>query len=233
MFEPSDIVVQELVRGLVCAGSLQVSYRDLHRFMLEEWPAVIADDCYDPGVGKTPIFDWFMQHCIDGNQNVLVPGADYISVTRVEPAAAIGLGERRYFEPPGANPDRMLQAEHSRDVVGTWDLQWHVHNDFGEERSPFDYAHQFWFFTRSAVGVDLMRLVGLTSVECSDPRDLSFVDSDETYENRAGCDLKLRYRQRYTTEVPTIGHVSVRLAAGQNGDILPNHAVIAEPDPAP
>ena len=218
MIEPTDDTVQKLIRGTVAAGSVNAPVADLYRFFHEEWLNFVADGA-EPAE-PTDIWDFFDKRVIDGHDNFPSPNGLYVSVTRMRPAVPQGPGQRLYIETDD-DGDCRLNAETSREVAGEWSIQWHGYVDKGGKHagpSPFDYANQFWFWCHSADGVALMQLHGLNFVACTDPRDYSFVVSDNTFERRAGCDFKVSYLQKHTVEVPTIGSIPF----GGESDLLPN-----------
>ena len=224
MIEPTDDTVQKLIRGMVAAGSVEAPVADLYRFFHEEWLNWVADRT-EPDDG-TDIWEFFDKRVIDGHENFPAPNGLYASVTRMRPSGALGPGQREYLETEDGE-DCMLIAETSREVAGEWSLQWHGYIDRqGKHKtaSPHDHANRFWFWCHSAYGPAFMQLHGLSFVRCSEPRDLSFVTSDNTWERRAGCDFKVSYRQRYTVEVPTIGAVPF----GANSDLLPDGSIVLE-----
>jgi len=200
VLEPSDETLQKLVRGLVAAGS--------------------SPDPSDLAAVRA----FYDESVIDGHDNFAGPPGIYATVTRINPATVLGLGQRLYFDT--ADDAVLLDAETSYDVCGEWDVQWH---GFTDEKgvhgpSPFDYANRFRLWCRSATGIAQMLHHGLTFVECTDPRDLSALMPNEKWERRSGCEFKAAYRQRYTAPVSTIG----RVPFGSDSDLLPDGEIVIE-----
>ena len=173
-FSPTDELVQEFVRGLVAAGSID-----------------------DPVEAR----EFFNEQVIDSYDDFAAPKGLYATVQRVDPAIDQGSIERLYVDSdPNSN---LLDSEATLRVAGSWSIQWYGGKGPGAP-SPFDAARRFRLWVNSPAGIEFMQSGNFQFIHCSHERDLSSVVSDETWEIRAGLDLRLAYVLRLVSEVGII-----------------------------
>lgn len=178
-FEPTDETIQDLIAAVVAAGSLA-------------------------GISGADIRRFWNERVIDSYDNAPAPDKTgvYASILRLRPAQEQGIGQRIYRESIGTT----LDAESWVTVAGTWSIQWHTYES---GPSPFDYAHRFRIWCRSAAGLEHMKAHNLNFLRCSPVRDLSMRTPEGIWERRAGCDLEVHYRQRLIQQISSIGEVSI------------------------